>query len=421
MRLNGHDLPRKLQFPLLIACATYPLAALLSLWTAREVLKLALVFPAAYFPLAMVCLVLPGRVRLAGGIAGCLALLGLGAALPPIRGNAAMWLLPVGYAAVLMQGLSMAAWPKDRELHLAWPILGVTAHVLAQVLLNTADANMGMPATHAEWLSVAPELFGTFLLLLILALLAANRSSVLSASMGRQRVPAGMRRWNTLLTVGLLVLVLLIAAVPGIARALAALWDALRTGVGMVFRLLTSLFPHGGDTVSRQEGGTPELFGMMEEAAEPSLWAVILERVMLALAVVMLAALAVLAARFLYRRVRVLARRLFDRLIRFAAAAGEDYVDEVSDTRDEEGAERLSLRGRFRQRVSLNRGNLPPRERIRYRYLRLRHRHPEWRASQTAREAIPDGAAELYERARYSDHEITEADARAFEEGVRKI
>ena len=421
MKLNRPDLPRKAQCPLLIACATYPLAVLLTLGLAREAIERVWVFPAVYLALALVCLALPGKVRLAGGVAGCVALLGVGVALMPFREQAGILLLPAGYAVVLMLGLSMAAWPREQELSLLWIVLGLVAHVLAQIMLNSVRANADRPGAYVELMLVAPELFGSFLILLGLAMLSANRSSVHSASMGRQRIPVGMRRWNTLLTAGLMGGVLLITAIPGLARALYALWDAIRMGVGALMRLLSSLLPQGNELPGERGSAAPDMFGMMEETAEPSAFLLVVEQVLRVLLLAALAVLAVFVVRFLYRRLKVLVRRLLDHLSRFAAAAGEDYVDEITDTRDEEGTERQSLRGRFRQRMSWNRGNLSPRERIRYRYQRLQHRHPEWHGSRTAREAIPCDAAGLYERARYSDHEVTEADARAFEEGVRKI
>lgn len=421
MKLNRPDLLRKAQFPVLIACATYPLAVFLILGVAREAMERVWAFPAAYLALALVCLVLPGRVRLAGGVAGCAVLIGVGAALLPFREQTGVLLLPLGYAAVLMLGLSMAAWPREQELSLVWIVLGLAAHVMAQIMLNSVRANADRPGAYVELLLVAPELFVSFLILLGLAMLSANRSSVQLASMGRQRIPVGMRRWNTLLTVGLLALVLAIAAIPGLARAMHALWDAIRAGIGVLVRLLLSLLPQGTELPGEHGSAAPDMFGMMEENAEPSAFLLAVEQVLKVLTLVALVVLAVLAARFLYRRLKVLVRKLLDHLSRFAAAAGEDYVDEITDTRDEEGVERQSLRGRFRQRMRWNGGNLSPRERIRYRYQRLQYRHPEWRGSQTAREAISGDAAGLYERARYSDHEISEEDARAFEEGVRKI
>ena len=64
---------------------------------------------------------------------------------------------------------------------------------------------------------------------------------------------------------------------------------------------------------------------------------------------------------------------------------------------------------------------MTPGERIRVRYARLMDRKPQWSESSTARENLPGDAAALYERARYSEHEMTRRDEKDFDERVRKI
>ena len=48
------------------------------------------------------------------------------------------------------------------------------------------------------------------------------------------------------------------------------------------------------------------------------------------------------------------------------------------------------------------------------RYSILRGKHPEWEKSHTARETLNEPSAQLYEKARYSSHEITPQDSEAF-------
>ena len=102
-------------------------------------------------------------------------------------------------------------------------------------------------------------------------------------------------------------------------------------------------------------------------------------------------------------------------------AASEDYQDEISDTR--EGGERKRLFRKFVRKPDPLKGidaaKLPPRERVRFYYLRARLRHPGWVPEQTAREHLPADAAEIYERARYSAHEVRESDASRFQEKVK--
>lgn len=151
------------------------------------------------------------------------------------------------------------------------------------------------------------------------------------------------------------------------------------------------------------------------EPAQPSLFAVIMEKVMIAVAFVLALLIALWLVRFLGRQLKKLALWLMTRLRSYAQSAGEDYVDELEDTR-EQGEERFAFaREWFRKRLSeRDLKGLPPREQIRKRYGILRRRHPEWTDSQTARDTLSETPAILYERARYSSHEITEADAETF-------
>ena len=65
--------------------------------------------------------------------------------------------------------------------------------------------------------------------------------------------------------------------------------------------------------------------------------------------------------------------------------------------------------------------SLDPGKRIRYRYMRLLMKHKDWHAGKTARENLPDNAASLYERSRYSKHPITEEDAQQFITDVKSV
>ena len=64
---------------------------------------------------------------------------------------------------------------------------------------------------------------------------------------------------------------------------------------------------------------------------------------------------------------------------------------------------------------------LTPTERIRYQYRRLSEKHKDWIAASTARENLPADAAAVYERARYSNHPISDEDAVQFKAKTRKL
>jgi len=158
------------------------------------------------------------------------------------------------------------------------------------------------------------------------------------------------------------------------------------------------------------------------EAAEPSAFAKLMEKIVMVVAAVAIIALALWVGRFLWRRLRVLLRRLWALLQRYTLAASEDYVDEVSDTResgdDSLSRRRRSLRRKLRQ---VNEESLSPAARIRYRYQRLLWKRLEWGPGTTARENLPEETAILYEKARYSSAEPSAEEAEHFAQAARTL
>ena len=270
------------------------------------------------------------------------------------------------------------------------------------------------------FLAAAPMLTAGFILFAGLAMLSINRVGMDQAAMGRQRITASMRRINVLLTVGLLALTLLISALPAIVRAVEQAWDLLLDLARRLLEWLSRLLPQSSPT-----GGilmeSMDMSGLMEAPGEPSLLAEILEKVAFAVAGIAGAVLVVLAARFLYRRLKKLAKLLRELMRRYAAASSEDYEDEITDTREEGRREQLPLRA-LRRRLNLRDDkSLPPAQRIRRRYARMRMHHAEWQDSRTARETLSTDAACLYERARYSEHPVTDEEAAEFAQRTRSV
>ena len=412
MPLHTADLRRKGQFPLLLGSGALPALTLLLIYIAPEHAGLSAVFAAVYAVLGEACLCLRGKARLGAGLAGCAILMGLGLWLLPAGGAL---LIPVCCMALLGMTLPIGGWPRDREPPTAWYAAGLVFHLIAQVLVN-ASRHTG---EHPGLVAAAPMLLVSFILFAALAMLSINRISMDQAALGRQRIPASMRRMNTLLTGALLILTLLISALPAVIRAAEQAWDLLVALLARLMDWLAGLLPQSSPT----GGGLPgsmELGGLGDAAAEPSLLAVILEKAAMVIAGIAGVALAVLAARFLFRRLKRLARRLRELMRRYAATSCEDYEDEITDTRED------GLRTRVRPLRTLRRSAmprddkaLPPGVRIRRRYARMRFRHTEWHSSFTARETLPPDAARLYEQARYSDHPVTEEDAEVFIRGTR--
>ena len=389
---------RKIQLPLLIAFSTVPLPlAVASFYVQRPWLCVGAVIAAYVLP-AILCLFLPGRVRLFSGLAGAAVILLAGALALPIREHVFLFVLPVVYALLLLAGLPMAAWPQEREMPGLWLAVGVVLYGAAQVLISAGRKAGTFPGL----VRAAPGLPVCLAVFLLLALLGLNRGGMQDAGMGRHAVPRMMRVKNAILTVAFLALALGIACIPGVVRALGSLWHALTRVIGRFVGWLLTLLPETpvqGD--GGAGGGMPEL-GSLGEAAPPSPILLILERVVMVLALVALAVGALFAVKFLIGR--------FRRLVRFLQARLRQFAE----------LHNLPILGRLRLNLGDGR-RLTPGQRIRRRYLRLRLRHDDWLSSRTARETLPPAAAPLYERARYSGRDVSEQDALDFERETRKM
>ena len=406
MRLNWADFRRKCQFPLLLAAGTLPIPMLVCALAVPEGVRAALAMMALYVVLAWTCLLIRGKLRLAAGALGAAALIAVGAASLPIGEAHAALLIPVVYAVLLLSGLQFAGWARGRELNPVVCAILVLAHVIAQILVNVAAGGDSPYAAVDELLIAGFICFGALMLLYL------NRISLNLAVNGKQAVPASMRRKNMLLTFALLGVTLLIAALPAVARAVGRVWQWFKMLLIAVIQWLYGLFPE--DSVTGTESGGSGGFPAVE-ASEPSILAVILEKIMVVVVMTAVAVLAVFALRILWRKIRVLLRRLWAQLNAYLASSTEDYEDEIADTREDGAAERSARRSRRRTpRRRVNEGALKPAERVRYRYLMAWMRHPEWTPERTARENLSEGAAQLYERARYSDHEISQQEAEEF-------
>lgn len=397
------------QFPLALICAGYSWAVIVGVELGVQ--PAYTLVAAAALLLGEMCLLCPGRGRVPAGCAGAAAIMALSAALLPVEATPGVMVIPGIFAALMLAGLPCAAWGRERDLHPVWYIAGLVSYAMPMEVMARADYYAGPPL---RW-----PLYLGFVALLALTLLRMSRSGMRAATADRAKAPARVRRSNALITLVYLALAVAVAMLPAIGRGVRALWRGLVSAISRLAAWLTSLLPAPSGEMPGGAGGPPELFAMPAEETPPSAFLVFLERALTVVALLILALLAAAALRALYRRARVLLKRLMERLRRFAASASEDYVDEVTDTR-EDAAEGMSLPRLIRRRVSARgESQLPPRERVRHRYLRLKDRHPEWRPGWTARETLPPGPAEIYERARYSDREVSEEDAEAFFDGVK--
>lgn len=415
MKLNTTDFRRKCQHPVLLALGGFPLALMLIVNLAPALLGRIWVFPAACVLLGWGCILLPGKVRLPAGAAGAAAILLLGTALLPVRENFFLVLVPLLYMVLLGAALPIGGWPRGRELQTAWYMAGVVTHVLLQLVIN-GSKRMQTGAYDAVQL----PLLVSFVLYAVLTLLALNRSSLDSAAMSRRTVPLLMRRQNIVITLGLLALGVIIAAVPAIGELLGGLWDAVIRAVAFLVGLLMSLYPK--TTAPAGGAAAPEAADMgLGGTAQASALALILEKVITVAALAVLALALVFLVRTLARKLLQLLRYLWQRMALYSAAAGEDYEDEITDTRDEPDTEREGLLGRLRRYGRRDEKGATPSEQVRWRYRRLKARHTQWHRASTARETLPAAAAELYERTRYGGQALTAEEAERFQAETRNV
>ena len=397
---------KKLTIILQIMLAVLPVSLLAGAHFLEGQLWLCPVFSALYVLLAGLCVHIPGKKRVLAGLLCAALLIAAGVWLVPWRIRWPSAFLPLLYVVLLFATLPIGGWPKEQELSVTISFAGLAGYILMQFLLLT-----GLRSLYG---STAPMLLAGFLAYLVLWLLMLNRVSLYSAASATGRAPASMRRKNTLLTLGFTVLILFIAAIPALAEWLAMVWNYAKETLLAILRWIASLIPQSESTAGGSGGGG-DMFAGLGEASEPSALAKFLEKVAIVLAIVLAAALVIWAGRILWRKLRVLLRKLWALISRYTLAASEDYVDEISDTREEGGDTSTSRRRALRRRLrQINEAELSPNERIRYRYQRLLWKRTDWGRSSTARENLAQENAGLYEKARYSSTAVTAEEAEQF-------
>ena len=395
------------QLPLMFFCGLLPIPVLMCHLLGMQNLLPWLAAPCAYLLFACLCLLLPGKWRLVPVAPAIAAMVAGSIFMLKDAHIAARILLPLMYSPMLIFTLPIAGWERGHE-----PPLFVTAscmivHLLGQFILFANP-------TSNPW--ITPLLNAAFLVFVLLMMLSFNRQSVAAAMPESRSVPTAIRKRNRLLTYIMMGIVLLLSFIPVLAKAVDKLFEWLMLVIKTLIKWFMALFAQDGSSGGSSGGSQEEMLAGLG-GGEAGALAKLLEKFLIVFSFILIAAGVFFALRFLWKKLKEFARYLYGMLRNYANSASEDYVDEVEDTRDQ-GGERETLTQKMRRRRNARRNlkELPPREQIRTRYGLLRGKHPEWAASGTARETLNEASAKIYEKARYSSHEITVHDSEAFAE-----
>ncbi len=409
---------RKAQYPVLLTSMLIPVSLILLAFTAPEALTLSWLLPGLYLLEAWLLLNVPGKLRLVSGLFAGTLLLALAYWITLQTGCSTVWISAALYVAALLLGLPMAGWSWDQEFPGVWLAIGTLIQIAAQ--LTVFGVRRGGSVALEP---VTPWLFGCFMVFVPLAMLCINRKNLVAATMGKQRVSSGVQRKNAAIVLLFFALLVLIGMLPVVADAIGSAWNWL-------VHLMTSLklsYSQDKEVPMPQEPTAetePEDFSGLPQPGGPNPVLKYLSDLIWELSgyvvIVVLAVLAIALTIWLVKILTKLVRQFLGSLNHFARISTEDYVDEVTDTRDSDQLQSRSSAKRLRQ-LAINERRLPPRERIRFRYRRLLKKHPQWSRSSTARTNLPPALAQYYEQARYSDRELTEADAQQFISGVKQI
>lgn len=390
---------RKSQFPVMLALGTYSGPLLLALFFAPALLPYIWVFPAAFAVMAVFLLMLPGKLRVFLGICGALLL-----TVPCVllldgqNQNTTMAFAPA-YAGLLLWCLFLPSWDFRREIPAGLLgvsfVIGIMGCFMAWVEPRLASYALGIRLS--------------FVGFVFLAMLSLNRGSLNLALGISQMKPVTMRRKNLVLTIGLFAIAFLVATVPWLI-------DLVEKFILMILRLLLTL------QNLEEPRETTEATTIVAETTEDWM-AVVLEGVKVrrtsdealiiigVIAVTVAGVVLYFALRRLWEMLKNGWRHLGKWLETASSTQQDDYIDEITDTRDDAT---VAAREKRRDPILPPR-NLTPNQKIRYRYRRLLSKHPEWKRHHTARDNLPEEAAKLYERARYSDHTITSEEAELFQ------
>lgn len=413
MKKDISFLVRRWQLPLLLLLSVMPLMLMQLCLDAPDALPASGALFAAFAAVSGVCLFVPGSRRIPAAVLGSVFLLAISLLVLPIGTHPSLLFLPAALIVLLFFSLPLALRQYESEIPPFVYVAGVLIHAVTQFLHHHFALTGGV----SPYEPIDGALTATLIGYILLFLLSMNRISLDNASLARHRLPASMRRFNTALTLAFMALALAIAALPAVAHAIRVFAGTLAEVLARLSAWLLSLLPSAGE-IGDSSAPAAQALPELASQTEPSALAQLLEKIAYILSMVILVGGGLFLLFLLYGQLRRLVRWLLARFKRYVVSASSDYDDEITDTRGD-GAQRENhfTRRAFRRAAAYD-GT--PSGRIRQTYARLLRRNPKWAASSTARENLPEQAAVLYERTRYSDHPVTGEDAERFAAETKK-
>lgn len=413
MKYNPSELLRKMQFPLTIAAVSMPLALLLFSVFWPGWMPFVWLLPGVYVVFSLGSLLIPGKWRLIYGLSAMAGILLIGIWMSWWIGVWWMLLMAVVYCLILFAGLRMAGWEWYQEPP---PILfyaGCGVFAAVQVVMILLNSNYPSITWRME-----KGMTVSFLIFALCLLLSMNRNTLNSAAAHKHRVSVNVRSKNRMMVLIFFLIVTILVGVPAIVEAGL---ECIRWIVRWLSELMEKPYvPPEVTTPPTTEPGTLDP-GALDNKV--SLFAKIMKVLFKGTCILAMVAGVPLVMMFLWQKILKIIKWMNETAESAGRAwreASDDYEEEITDIRDEAQVSRhrekqAHFAGFFQER------KLAPGERVRNRYGRLQTKHKDWAASSTARENIPEEAASVYERARYSDEVITEADAQKFAKDIRKI
>lgn len=395
---------RKSQFILMLALGIYPVGACIIIFIAPELLDYMWLLPAFYGAVCLLSFAVPAKLRLWLGILGAVTMVLPCMQLANVNARNIMLALAAAHGALLLWSMGIPGWENTRELSLSW-LGGCLAALLTGYLLASYEPRLA---------SVTTGLRISVFVFVFFAMLSLNRGSLSLASGGQRGFSAPMRRKNVLLTVGMFSIAFCVALIPSLMNLVTRLFELL----GSLIQKIAELFPEElvaetqATTETTEAAATGEGMGVLTENMPSKRTSPMVYIIMAVVSVGFIVPVAIAA---IYKLGKALWRgvhNLVDNIVSAAGTQTEEFHDEITDTRSDGESEYHRQKEKKQRGIAL--GKMTPAEQIRYRYRRLRVKHPEWKDHSTARENLPETAAGIYERVRYSDHPVTEQDAEAF-------